>query len=257
MKKIKHKLKFGAGIIKEYKTWLKAFVDYLGLIKKNKLIIHKMKKGAKYLSRAGTEDFGIINEIYVVKEYDKLLKYIKENSIVIDIGAQMGVFSNYAALQKKNVKVYSYEPFEENFLMLNKNIKLNDLQGKIIPIKLGISGKKGEREFTLCDENTGGHGFYCQDGSKKIKINTITLKDVFESNKIEKCDYLKMDCEGAEYEIFYNTPKKYLDKIKSISMEYHKNGDVNKLKKFLEENGFKVSLTEVGEGMLYAEKNGI
>ena len=254
MHKLKHKVNFGFGVIKEYKTWMKAFVDYLGLIRKNKLILHKMKNGVKYFSRAGTEDFGIINEIYVVKEYNKLLKYIKENSTVIDIGGQMGVFSVFAASKDKNVKVYTYEPFEENYKMLKKNISLNNLQNKITPIKLGVSGKKGKREFILCDENTGGHGFYCTDGDKKIEINTITLKDVFEQNKIEKCDYLKMDCEGAEYEIFYNTPKKYLDKIKSISMEYHKNGDVNELKRFLEKDGFNVTLTEVGEGMLYAER---
>jgi len=137
--------------------------------------------------------------------------------------------------------------------MLKDNIKLNRLQESITPLMLGISGKKGKRQLILCEENTGGHGFYC-DGKRKIEIDTVTLKNIFEDNKIKRCDFLKMDCEGAEYEIIYNTPLKYLKKIRSISMEYYKNGNINKLKKLLEGDGFKVSLIEIGEGMLYSQR---
>jgi FkbM family methyltransferase len=248
------KIKFGLKIIKEYKTWMKAYLDYLGFLKKRGLKIHKMRNGTKYLFRPRTEDFGIINEIYVVKEYHPLIKYIHKNSIIIDIGAQMGVFSIFAANKDKNVRVYSYEPYSPNFNLLKKNISLNKMSHRILPFKLGVSGKKEKRDFVLCPINTGGHGFYCKDSDKKIKIDTISLKDVFDKNKIEKCDFLKMDCEGAEYEILYKTPKKYLDKIKSISMEYHKNGNIKDLRDFLEKKGFKTKITSVGEGMLYAEK---
>jgi len=259
MKKLRifHKLKFSLEIIKNYKNWYLGFLDYFKALRKNKKIVYKLKNNARYFARAGTSDFEIINEIYVVKEYNKLLKYIKEGSVVIDIGSQIGVFSIFAAKRAKNIRVYAYEPFSENFEMLKENIKLNKLQKKVILFKLGVSGKKGKRELILCEENTGGHGFYC-DGKNKVEIETTTLKDIFETNKIKSCDFLKMDCEGAEYEIIYKTPKKYLKKIKSISMEYHKNDNINKLKRFLEEKGFNVSLTDVGEGMLYAEnKNGI
>ena len=257
MQKIINKINFGLKITKEYKTWLKAFADYFKILKKRKLRIHSMKNGAKYFFRPGTEDFGIINEIYVVKEYHRLLNYIKKDSVVIDIGSQIGVFSIFAGLLNKNVKIYCYEPFEPNFNILKKNIKLNKLDLRIFPFKLGVSGKSGKRDFIFCPINTGGHGFYCKDSDKKIEIETTTLKNIFDQNKIKQCDFLKMDCEGAEYEIFYKTPKRYLDRIRSISMEYHKNGDIKKLKKFLEKNDFKVSLIKVAEGMLYAKKNGI
>ncbi len=257
MQKIIYKLRFGLRILKEYSTWILAFKDYFGLIRQKRLKIHVMRNGAKYYFRPKTEDFGIINEIYVVKEYDFLIKHIKEKSTIIDIGAQMGVFSIYAGLLKKSGKIYSYEPFKPNYDLLIKNIELNHLKNKIFAFQLGIGKNEEERDFILCPINTGGHGFYCTDGGKKIKIKTISLKKVFEENKIRECDFLKMDCEGAEYEILYNTPKKYLDRIKSMSVEYHKNGDVNKLKKYLEKNGFKITITHLGEGMLYAEKNGI
>jgi len=86
LKKLPHQFMFSLGIIKNYKNWFLGFLDYFGFLRKNKKIIYKLKNGAKYFARAGTSDFGIINEIYVVKEYNKLLRYIKENSIVIDMG---------------------------------------------------------------------------------------------------------------------------------------------------------------------------
>jgi len=253
MSNIFHKIKFGIGIIKKYKTWSLAFLDYFGLTAKNQIRIHRLRNKIKYWFRTRTSDFGIINEIHVVKEYHKLLRYIKPNSKVIDIGAQIGVFSIFASKLAKNVEVYSYEPLKENFIMLNKNIQLNKVASNVKAFNFGLSGKGGEREITICEENTGGHGFYAE-GDRKVKIKTITLKDVFDKNNLEFCDYLKIDCEGAEYEILYNTPQKYLEKIKSISMEYHKNDDIQKLKQFLEKVGFKVKIDKICEGMLYAER---
>jgi len=259
-KKVINKIKFGINIIKVYKTWVKGFLDYFGVFGKNKIKIHKLRNGGKYFFRTGTSDFGIINEIYVVREYHKLIKYIKDNSVVIDIGSQIGVFSVFAAKLGKNVRVYSYEPFKENYEMFQKNITINNLQDNIKSFQLGIAGKKGGRELLIAEDNTGGHSFYGEGkrkiffkkNNKKIKINTITLKDIFIENKIEECDFLKMDCEGAEYEIIYNTPLKYLKKIKTISMEFHENQDILKLKIFLEKKGFNVKLNKLGEGMLYA-----
>ena len=53
------------------------------------------------------------------------------------------------------------------------------------------------------------------------KINAITLQDIFEKHRLEKIDFLKMDCEGAEYEIIMNAPSSILNKIQKISTEIH------------------------------------
>jgi len=250
------KIIFSFKIIKTYKNWVNVFLDYFKLMKRE-LIIYKLRNGIKYCARTNTTDFEIINEVYIVKEYHKLLKFIKEDSIIIDIGAQIGIFSIFAGKIKQNVKVYSYEPFTPNYELLKKNIELNKLNKNVFPFQLGLAKKGGERNFVICDNNTGGHGFFCKDGSKKISIKVINLKEVFDKNKIKECSFLKMDCEGAEYEILFNTPDEYLNKIKSITMEFHKNGDVKRLKNFLEKKGFEVEITNVGEGMLYAWKNEI
>ena len=49
------------------------------------------------------------------------------------------------------------------------------------------------------------------------------MTEILNSNQIEACDFLKIDCEGAEYEILQGTPKTFFKRIRRIAMEYHNN----------------------------------
>ena len=100
MKKLLHKIQLAKKIVKTYKNWKWGFLDYFKLIKKNKKILYKLRNGNFYLTRARRGDFEIINEIYIIKEYNKLLNHIKENSTIIDIGAHIGIFSVFAAKKR-------------------------------------------------------------------------------------------------------------------------------------------------------------
>jgi FkbM family methyltransferase len=230
------KIKFVTGIIYAYKNRVFVLLNTLGILKR-KIMIYRMKNGINYLAR--NCDISVINDMYVNKQYHKFINKIQNNSIVIDVGAHIGVFSLLATTLGKNVRVYSYEPFEENFKILKRNIHLNILHN-IHPFKLAVSRKKGKR-ILFINKNPAGNSFFVKKG-EKVMVDTITLKDVLDSNNIASCDLLKMDCEGAEYEILFSTPKNYIKKIKNICLEYHNNYDVKKLKIFLENNGFSVIL---------------
>ena len=84
---------------------------------------------------------------------------------------------------------------------------------------MGVSGRRG-REKLYISKSTGTHSIYSR-GDKFIKVDVITLEDIFVMNRIQKCDFLKMDCEGAEYGIIFNTSPKYLRRIRKISLEHH------------------------------------
>ena len=58
-------------------------------------------------------------------------------------------------------------------------------------------------------------------GTKSIQIQSTSLKEVIDSNKLEKCDFIKLDCEGVEYEIIDSLDITYFDKIKKMCIEYH------------------------------------
>jgi FkbM family methyltransferase len=197
-----------------------------------------MVENIKFKIRKGTIDEFIIKEIWKHKEYtpSKLKKFrINKSDTVVDIGANIGIFTIFAANKAKNGIIYSYEPVPENFDLLKKNIEMNNFKNIKI-YKFAVLGKKGEVKISLSNWNDGMHSV----GIRGIKVSGITLEDIFLNNKIKKINFLKIDCEGSEYDILINTPEEYLKKIEKISMEFHDFGiyDIPSLKGFLETNGF-------------------
>ena len=57
--------------------------------------------------------------------------------------------------------------------------------------------------------------------SQSITVNSISLQQIFDDNKIKNCNFLKLDCEGSEYEIIKNLPSNYFKKIDKLIVEYH------------------------------------
>jgi FkbM family methyltransferase len=240
--------------IKNIKNWPTYFLDYFGF-KKGKMT-YRLNNGVKYVVRGGCFDRIAINETWFHKIYTPEDFQIKKEDVVVDIGAHIGIFSIYASTVA--AKVYSFEPFPENYHFFEENIESNDITNVEL-IRKAINSKKGKMRLILDDFHT--HSLVKGSASTGnfIEVETITLEDFIKEQKIEKIDFLKMDCEGSEYEILKNCPESVLNKIEKISMEYHhiddeKNGNV--MKEILESKGYEVRAIEVLEknGLLYAKK---
>jgi FkbM family methyltransferase len=237
-----------------YKNPVLYIQDLLGLIK-GKKVVYELKNGLKYEVRAGTCDRGIIDEIYAYACYTPAGFEIKEGDTVIDVGAQIGIFSTYAAHLSKTGKVYSFEPFPENFNMLQKNIDLNSLYN-IEAFPVALAAQEGSMDFFLSD-NSGGHSLHGSDKQSKISVRGRTLASFMTEKNIAKVDYFKIDCEGGEYDIFFNSGDEVFSKISKIGMEYHNLDEarnVDKMKAFLEGKGFEVEVAKGIFPMLYAKK---
>lgn len=152
-------------------------------------------------------DVWTLKEVIVDRQYETFKTAAKADH-VIDIGAGIGDFS--IQLAKKGCKVTAYECSRKRVSLMQKNLKLN----KVINVELR---------------------------SQRVKSLGEVLKNV------DTCNFLKIDCEGGEYEIFNNAQRKDLKKIKYIAMEVHKLDKemerkysklINKLKK----NNFKLKI---------------
>src|SRR3990172_7496415 len=150
-----------------------------------------------------TLDLGSVMETHQRKIYTPSFIKIPANPIIIDIGASIGDFGVFCASSFNDVRVYCFEPMKEAFELMQENIKLNNYGKNIIPYNLAISDIEGTIRF--------GANIY----------NAITIKKIFQQNKLDKCDLLKMDIEGAEYNVLLNTPVEVLKTINAIAMECH------------------------------------
>ncbi len=95
-------------------------------------------------------------------------------------------------------------------------------------------------------------------------VKTISLEELFKQFSISKCDYLKMDCEGGEYDILFSASHETLARIDRICMEIHDGmtaHDHNEMIQFLEQHGYQTKLTpnpvHLELAYLYAEKSNL
>jgi len=221
--------------------------------KSNKMIV-KLRTGAKYVVRPYESDVTMLMETWGLKCYNPKGFEIKKNDVVFDIGTHIGSFSIYAAKQAFQGKVFSFEPLPENYEIFMENIKLNKVKN-IIPLKAAVSSKNGKDKLFLFEGlHTGSSSLYTRNTKKYVQINTVTLEKIIKKNKIKRINFMKIDCEGAEYDILFNLPKNILKIIDKISMEYHdKINEHNhkELVSFFKENGWKTIIKEK-DGFIYA-----
>lgn len=220
--------------IKNWKQFLSSYSDsYKGPV--------FFRDGLK-LNVEDSSDSSSISTSFFRKDYGDL----NQNWMsVVDIGAHKGFFTTYVATKLPNAKVFSYEPIKTSFLALQKHVRENKMLNVKI-FNLGVAEKSGAREINISNSSTD-NSFYKEIGSDMIGKTTITcttMLDILKSNNLKRLDLLKLDCEGAEFEILMSSNKATLDKVVEIRMEYHdidKDKNITKLKKFLKAKGFTVS----------------
>jgi FkbM family methyltransferase len=249
---------------KEIKNWKIPILHYFGLRKKEDTI--EFKNGIKCIIRNKSDSIAFL-EIFFLNTNDWLDEFkIKEKDIVIDIGAHIGYFSIYSSINAKNGKIFAFEPYSKSFEVLKKNLEINEITN-VIPQNVGVTKELGTSILYFKKNFAIGNSIYKNtDLDSKVEIKTISVHDIIKNNNLQKINVLKLDCEGAEYQILLNLDHQTLEKIDKIVSEMHpriENFKIEDVKEFLIINGFDVRiihpLNNVSEElvMLYAKKQNI
>jgi len=217
------------------------YIGYLG----KKTIYYNVNNNTILRFRVNTYDKISFLETWKSKTYIGSDFKIKEDDIVVDIGAYIGTFSVLASRKCKKGKVIAFEPNKENYSILTENIKINKLNN----IKINnqaVTNIEGKKSLYLSNLNFAAHSIYGADSKKSIVVNSTNLKNILKKNKVNRINYLKIDAEGSEYDILLNASPSILSKIDKIVIEYHdyfKHGhNYNELVSYLEDNGFRVKV---------------
>lgn len=177
---------------------------------------------------------------------------IRRQDTVVDLGANVGVFTILAAIRAHDGRVISIEPEEESFRYLCENVAANSFT-HVEPFRLAVSGADGHTQLSV--SNPGNNHILTKSPAKKQAqteiVETTSLPSLFSRLNLPRVDLVKMDIEGAEFLAFEE--HSWLENVERIAMEAHPDlGNIDTIRKRLEEHGFSVEITPAYDaGMLY------
>lgn len=202
-----------------------------------------------------------VNSIFA-KEPETIdwINNFKDGRIFWDIGANIGIYSIYAASKFKDLKIISFEPSTSNTRTLSRNISINNFENKIkiFPIALcdkpNILSKFSENKFC---EGWSGSTFekdFDANGKKLIKKNIknkyhifgTSINDLLNKKVLKIPNYIKIDVDGIEH-IILRGAKNFLkhNSIREILVEMNPifKFQFNSIEKILKNNGFEKTIS--------------
>jgi len=165
--------------------------------------------------RLGTSDIAIFEEIFLIKEYDKIK--FERAKIIIDAGANIGLF----AVLMKNIypeaKIVCIEPDIENVEILKKNVSSYN---HVYVENRGLWNK--DTKLKAYDKyNSGKWGIIVEEDLVDGSISAITVKSLMNKYSFDHIDIFKIDIEGSEKQLFSNNFDSWLPAVKCLVIELH------------------------------------
>ena len=182
-------------------------------------------------------------EIFKDGVYRKYLPIVKDNTVALDIGGNIGLVSIH--FSRYFERVITLEPSKTHFNALIKNLASNNASN-VIPINKAVYIKNGKFPFGGPKDNRTMRSLHMatwQDGKSDEMVETITMDTLFDEEKITHVNLMKIDIEGSEIEVLSSPGfKKVAQKIDCIIGERHgwTGRHPHQLDDALISNGFKI-----------------
>jgi len=176
--------------------------------------------------RKFSSDVQVYQQMFIEKEFDPIIKLFAERNFkpvyVLDGGANIGLSTIYLQTFYPTTKFALVEPNESNVNLLQKNVSENKLNVKLFNVALWYEAASLS---ILNDEPGDEWGFSVgkKVGNNQLHIKGVTLQSILNELDWPRIDYLKLDIEGAEEEVFKTKERfdGFLKKTNAISIEAH------------------------------------
>jgi FkbM family methyltransferase len=179
--------------------------------------------------------------LFLDDEYG-LRSITSEPRLIYDIGGNVGLFAIWCRLNFPNAKIKSFEPHSETFIYLKENAEEFHFQC----FNFAVGNHNGDAYISSLTESRSNR----VSKTENIGTSKISIKDFseFVASEDLEIDLLKLDCEGAEWDIFENAAA--FRKVRRIRMEYHlvDGKSLEDLKKAADRIGFEIVKLEENSG---------
>jgi FkbM family methyltransferase len=166
--------------------------------------------------RRGTSDFSNFIQIFVRAEYSPCFSFYPEN--ILDLGSYIGLSAVYFANRFPNAKIICVEPSSDNYEMLKLNTRAYQ---NITTINAGVWSHKAA--LKIVNQIEGDWGNIIQEVSSEDSdiINALSITDIITEYELDKIDFLKIDIEGSEKQVFLNNTEGWIDLVRTVACETH------------------------------------
>ena len=202
------------------------------------------------------------NEIFVNKHYMPSGITVESGNMVIDIGANIGMFTMFILRNFKGLNIHAVEPVPETYESLKLNVERYGDLGKVETHNVAVGAHPDtETEIVVYPNMAGNSTMFPETKERQreatstmfseeeneflytqftLSIPMTTLSSLINANAIDRIDLLKIDAEGCEVDILNGLEPQHWELIQQIAMEVHdQEENLPKVIEILESNGMK------------------
>lgn len=169
----------------------------------------------------------MFGEVWHDHDYDVPHLPLGPGDVVVDIGANQGFYTCYAALNK--ARVHAFEPAPDNYRLLEANVRRNGFGGLVTMHPWAVGARAGTVELMVSDALGGGMNTISPEfahGSgisvrARLAVPCVTLDEVVRQFQLDRIRICKLDCEGSELEILTQAAPATVRAIDAFVVEYH------------------------------------
>jgi len=204
----------------ETSQWAHISAAYLGVSSPQYPFVLCLRTG-EHIAIEELTDLKAFWQIFLRRVY----RVASTDHVIVDLGANIGIFTLYAARCAPQAKIFSVEPFPSTFQRLVDTVRDHPLETRVTCLNFAAAGSSGTR--LMPDAPVPSQRRVLSSVASYAKVSTgpqvmgKTLEAMFAENRLSHVDLLKVDIEGSEYEVFLSTPSHVLARIDRIAMEYH------------------------------------
>lgn len=219
-------------VVKSIKNFPQAILDRLGLIDGE--VIYYLRNNTVFFARTKSEDLSEIAVVASGSEYNFKNISLPKKPVIVDLGGHIGSFCIPTAKKfKDKCKIFVFEADEQNFKLLNKNIRLNKVKS-IISVNVAISDYNGKGFLKTKNLNT--DAYHLDKNSKYYNCSVKSIPNALNKFNLKKIDLMKIDIEGEEPKIFnHRTSFKYIvERVNYIFIEVDNDFNESEMKRSIE-----------------------
>jgi FkbM family methyltransferase len=184
---------------------------------------------------AGRTDLATVWIIFLRHEYAVKV----DDEVIVDCGANIGVFALYATAVAPKARVFAVEPFPSTFEDLCGNVNLNSLDERVMCIRAALAAGDGKvNMYAEAHVPSQARQVIQPSGSDTVSVSALSLSSLLTRIGVGKVDLLKMDIEGSEHPALLSADPSDLARVKRLSVEYHQTGPKGPLFVHIESAGF-------------------